>query len=432
MNNTKYLALMAFAAVCLQTYAAADDNQSYTRENPTIETGPNQSGSRINYPSYINLDANHIDMNGADWTSLKQVMSVADSCPVTIVHIGDSHLQADMGTAVTRDYMGHRFGGLRGRGLIIPFKLAGTNQPVDYTITSTTSMTQSRLLKTPWPTAMGFTGIGIQPPADSQFDLEVSTREPYDALTIYYSGDSIEVVNVMSDGLVIPFVAERDDDRSLEINLPGQYTTCDITFKSPDKVAIHGVNASYGNTGLAYEVIGNNGATFATYSGIGNVGNDIANYFMPDLIILSLGTNEAFSTISDAAFRKTIDDFVKEIKATNPDASILLTTPQECQRKGITRGRKRRRRRTSFTVNANVKRMRDVIVAYGHDNNIPVYDWYAVAGGTGSSAMWVTSHTINTDRIHLTLTGYRIQGSLMAEALIEALTDNNDSNRNND
>ena len=105
----------------------------------------------------------------------------------------------------------------------------------------------------------------------------------------------------------------------------------------------------------------------------------------------------------------------------NPEAKLLLVTPQECHRKTTARRRRRRKARTSFQVNANVKRMRDIIVAYGRDNSIPVYDWYEVAGGTGSSHKWISDRNINTDHIHLTMSGYRLQGNLFTDALLEQL-----------
>ena len=41
-------------------------------------------------------------MNGADWSVLRHRLAHADSSRVSIVHIGDSHLQADMATSVVR------------------------------------------------------------------------------------------------------------------------------------------------------------------------------------------------------------------------------------------------------------------------------------------------------------------------------------------
>lgn len=414
----KYMLCALLAFMISDSSALADDDRDI-RENPEIEAGP--AAVSMDYPSYVSLDANHIDMNGADWTDMTDVFAYADSIPITIVHIGDSHLQADMGTAVTRNRLGAKYGRLRGRGLIIPFRLAGTNQPVDYKITSHTTFTQSRLLKTPWPTKMGFTGIGISPKR-SLFDLTVETKECFDALTIYYTGDTLQVVSVFDGDSSVPFIVQPSY-KSVKITFAGTHNTVEMALRAPLGTALHGLNPSLGTTGLAYHVIGNNGAAFSSYTGIGNVGNDVSELFEPDLIILSLGTNEAFGKITDSDFRRTVDNLVTELQMANPDAKLLLVTPQECHRRTTVRRRRRGRRRavTSFSVNTNVKRMRDVIVAYGRDNHIPVYDWYAVAGGDGSSHKWIADSYINSDHIHLTAAGYRLQGNLFTDALIERI-----------
>ena len=95
------LILVAAAVAFCPWPTYADDDQSETRENPTVETGNAAALASVNYPKYIKLGANHIQMNGDDWSDLAEVFAAADSCPVNIVHIGDSHLQADMGTAVS-------------------------------------------------------------------------------------------------------------------------------------------------------------------------------------------------------------------------------------------------------------------------------------------------------------------------------------------
>lgn len=412
----KYIMAAAIALLMSSDVRAEDNNQSDIRENPTVELGNVLGGP--DYPSYINLTANHINLNGADWSQLPEIFAAADSCPITIVHIGDSHLQADMGTAVTRNRLGSTFGHLRGRGLIIPFKLAGTNQPVDYQVTSTTPMGQARLLKTPWGTKMGFSGIGIEPQRRN-FDLTITTAESFDALTIYYTGDTLEILSALVEGLPVPYYASGVY-KGMHLMFPDNFTSITLNLKAPAGTAIHGVNCSAGDTGLAYHVIGNNGATFGTYTGIGTVGEDVAEMFEPDMIILSLGCNEAFNNMTSADFRKSIDTLVKEIQDTNPEVPLLLVTPQECHRK-VTSRRRRRRSTTSFAVNNDVKRMREIILSYAADNNIPVYDWYEVSGGAGSSHKWIADRNINTDHIHLTRSGYQLQGNLFTDALLEVL-----------
>lgn len=412
MKKTTILLLLAAAS--LGTAHAQDDNtQASLRENPEIEAakGDVYVAPAIAYPSYIDTAANHIDMNGADWSELAATLDAAANGRVDIVHIGDSHLQADMGTAVSRNRLGRHYGDA-GRALIVPFKLAGTNEPVDYAVTSSVPMTQSRLLKTPWPTAMGFTGIGISPDSE-KFDLSISARVPFDSLTVYYSGKGLVPDTTVAYRTV--------EDGILSISLPDTTSSLSMSFTAPAGVALHGFNLLRGHSGVAYHVIGNNGATYGTYNGVEGFADDIS-HFKPALIIISLGTNEAFNTTSNEEMRSSMETLISDLRRACPDTPMLLTTPSECQRKLKRRRGRRRRARVTYQVNSNVKRMRDVIIGVGRAEGIPVYDFYNVAGGTGSSFNWLNDKNLNTDRIHMTRDGYTIQGHLFTDALEEALS----------
>lgn len=379
----------------------SQDTQLDTRVNPDIDT-VGLSASTIVYPKYINLSANHIKMNGADWGKLSEALKNARSQRVNIVHIGDSHEQADMGTSVVRRRLGSDYGSA-GRGLTVPFKLAGSNQPTDYSITSSSPMKQSRLMKTPWPTPMGFTGIGVQP-TDSAFSFNLEASQPFDSVTVYFTGkmliDSLEIEN------------------SYGLRLPSSTLSTTLNFRGIDQPTIHGFNLLSDSIGLAYHVIGNNGTTYSTYSELPNFIDGLAA-LDPQLIILSSGTNEAFNRLSEQKMLLSLQTLIADLRRRFPEAQLLLTTPSESQRKTTRRRGRKRRRRVSYQVNTNVKRMRDVIVNFGETEGIPVYDFYEVAGGAGSSSKWLKDKYLNKDHIHLTLAGYRLQGNLFADALEE-------------
>ena len=72
-------------------------------------------------------------------------------------------------------------------------------------------------------------------------------------------------------------------------------------------------------------------------------------------------------------------------------------------------------------VNEKVAQVRKIIADYARAHNIALYDWYAVAGGAGASTQWLNNKDLNTDRIHLTMAGYKLQGNIFADALINTL-----------
>ena len=91
------------------------------------------------YP-FVCRDSNRIITNNCDWSRLKrttQMLTQADSTLVklSVLHIGDSHIQGGMLSEALRQTLQSKYGN-GGRGLIAPLKMAGTNQPADYSFTS--------------------------------------------------------------------------------------------------------------------------------------------------------------------------------------------------------------------------------------------------------------------------------------------------------
>lgn len=387
----------------------------------------------IAIPSFIHRNANHIIYNGSDWAPLRQAFLNSASKPVSIVHIGDSHIQADISSGTTRELLQYDFGNA-GRGLVAPLKISGTNQPNDYVFQSRNSWNPVKLMSPVWRQTVGFTGTSIRPmTASAEITIGTSDRDdynPFRSLTLFHNG-SLTIKSVTSGS------GEKLDYRSVpsrdytQIMLPSPQTHVTIDFTSAGDLTLYGAMLSGDTPGLFYHAIGNNGAAYETYNRIGNVGAGIAP-LDANLIVISLGTNEAFGKFNSASFKNSVDRLVKNIRAANPNAILLLTTPMECHRsvastkKVRVKGKNGKRRtvnrtRRSYSVNPNIAPIRNVILEYGRENGIAVYDWYEVAGGRGASSSWISNNLFAKDRVHHTHKGYNVEGRMFYEAIMDAL-----------
>ena len=417
----------------------ADENDAETRANPKMDDEPSDAYNAPRRYSFINTDANRIIMNGHSWENLTRKFDMAADgrATVSVVHIGDSHLQPDGSSGRVRRYLQKAYGNA-GRGLMIPYRVAGTNQPLDYRISTSSPVTSAKLMRMPWPTMMGFTGIAVHPDVSSP-SFSLKGPEPFRELRVYADRE-VELSSATANGQKVQFIwhpmhwggiavfPHPVNDLSLSFNSRG------ATFYGFDSRRLPSANISaeseddaseVRNPGVVYHSIGNNGAAYSSYSSIGNYGEKIAP-LKPDLAIIALGTNEAFGRTSDAAMYSQIDRLVSEVRRENPGCEILLVTPSECQRSVYTTKRTgRRRRRTSrirsYAVNENVARMRNIILRYGREKSVPVYDFYEVAGGKGSSAKWLSNRLLSSDRIHRTWNGYYLEGDLLYAAIANAL-----------
>lgn len=159
------------------------------------------------------------------------------------------------------------------------------------------------------------------------------------------------------------------------------------------------------------ECIGINGATYTTYLNNSRLTQRLQR-LAPQLVIISLGTNEAYGRYS--SLTGNIESLLYIIKRACPGVKFLLTTPLETQ-KWRSRG---------YTIQSGIAEVRDIIVNYGKIHHIAVWDFYRVGGGAGASYKWHTAGFMSGDRIHLTSVGYHVQGELLAKALLSLLSDN--------
>ncbi len=396
----------------------------------------------IPIPSFIKKNANHIIYNGADWTKLRGAFEKCSTEPVSIVHIGDSHIQADINTGTIRELLQYDFGNA-GRGLISPLRICGTNQPRDYVFQSRNSWNSVKLINRSWAQTVGFTGTSIRP-SRSSGELTIGTLDtedynPFSSTTIFHNG-KLTIKDVTDgEGNQVPFRAIPSRDYT-QIILGDLATKINVNFTSSGDLTVYGASLSGDRPGVFYHAIGNNGATYDSYNRIGSVGVGI-NPLHPDLVIISLGTNEAFGRQDTGGFKRSIDRLVSNIRMANPNALLLLTTPMECHKSVVTKKKVRVRNKArkgrkatyrtvtrtskSYAVNRNVEPLRKVILDYGREKGIAVYDWYEVAGGTGASSSWISSDLFAKDRVHHTHKGYNLEGRLLYDAIMDALRTQN-------
>lgn len=348
-------------------------------------------------PSYIDTAANHIQMNGADWSRLRGELASLASGRDTVVrmlHIGDSHIQAEFVTNELRRQLQEKYGNA-GRGLISPLRLAGTNQPTDYRITyadgsQDTKSDQARLLKCPWPVRPGVTGIAVRPEKDCAIVWEN-----------------------LGDGHEIKSFTLLPSDVTLLNTMGGKSLTTPIQAGQ----SVYGAITENGRPGIIYSAIGNNGACFNDYLLIDNFAS-ATRIFKPSLIVLSMGTNEGFSYMTDEEIERSVRDLIRLLRHNHPDAAFLVLLPMECQKN---RNHGRRPLSPYYDINVHVARAKDIIESAARKEGVPVWDFYAVAGGQGASDKWLADGLMNTDRIHLRKPGYELQAQLLYQALSEAL-----------
>lgn len=403
--------------VCFCATAQDDDTQSDLRLNPEIET--TDTIVPINYSDYpfIRLDKNMINLNGDDWDGLAAKYRAAKEGKdrFNIIYLGDSHIQADFGGAVVRQRLAPRSHS-GGRGLIVPFRLAGTNQPKDYTFSMNTAYTSAKLMRTPWVTMMPFTGIGLQPQT-REYSLNFSSDYYTRMMRFHTHGNVPEPISIKADGETIEFKTDIDSCGLKTISIDRPALDFEILFKGDKSTVFGGVELISDTVGVMLHSIGNNGATFSSYNTIDRFSSELSA-LSPDLIIIALGTNEAFGKTSVSTLQNDIDVLLSGIRNYIPNAKILLIGPTECYRRTYTRRRGQRRRVRTTVLNTKAATMAKAIRLYAEEQGIPYYNHYAVAG---PASKMKASKVLSRDGVHFTTTGYRLWGNLLSDAILQYL-----------
>jgi LysM repeat protein len=94
---------------------------------------------------------------------------------INFVHIGDSHIQADLMTNVVRELLQMEYGN-GGRGLVFPYNLTKTNGPWDVRFSSNGSFSNFRNVSPISSANIGLTGILLQANRDD-FAIELNAKE---------------------------------------------------------------------------------------------------------------------------------------------------------------------------------------------------------------------------------------------------------------
>jgi hypothetical protein len=345
---------------------------------------------------------------------------------VSIVHIGDSHLQADILSGAIRQKMQLRFGNA-GRGLIFPYRVARSNEPSSFKSTTNkvweskrnsiitknlpigvsaftieTADTSARinlLVKDQPGLRYSFTKLSLfHDKGKENYDLSICDETNCERAIFKYSGNN-----------TTPFVSKISFDKPVrQIILRSENN--DSTVKKTTR--IYGILLENDSAGVLYNMIGSNGAEVRHYN-MSKYFIEQLPYLNPDLVIISLGTNDAFTKgYNPTVFYRNIDTLVTNIKKSNPKACVLLTTPPDSYRK-LRKGR---------VKNPDMKNARLVIVNYCLQHNLPYWDLYEIMGGYGSMSKWFSAGLAAKDRVHFSGKGYLIQGDLFYQALMKGYT----------
>lgn len=345
---------------------------------------------------------------------------------VNILHIGDSHIQAGYLTGRTMRLLQKDFGNA-GRGWIAPLRIAKTNEPNDYFLRSSTKdWSYSRLGRKNKDVDLGLGCVAIKS-TRSKFNFDIISTPnngegySFNRIDVFRHQEALPLItsvenaqfkqgarheghNIVCDTLLLPSLKDTVQIGSI---------TQDSIFKNKKNNVYYGMVLRNGQSGILYHSVASNGAMFINYSDSSFIEN--MTLLNPDLIIVSLGTNETFGRrFHKKEFKGQVRKMVNLLIQSFPDTPIVLTTPPE------TFKRTRRRNKRIYNINKNSFEAASAIKEVAKEKNMACFDLFSASGGKGAAKKWYERHWLSRDRIHFTIDGYEHQGFMLYRSLLKS------------
>ncbi|HEU4496810.1 MAG TPA: GDSL-type esterase/lipase family protein, partial [Flavobacterium sp.] len=198
-------------------------------------------------------------------------------------------------------------------------------------------------------------------------------------------------------------------------------TPLDKIYLVPDKdsneFALNGLILENSDPGLIYSSIGVNGAKFSDYNKYQLFFEQLKS-LKPDLVVLSLGTNESFDKMASSDYMLQLDLFLKNMKSQGISVPVLVTTPPPSLFK----------RKFPNTFAADYS---ENIVKAAEQKGYAAWDLYSQLGGLYGVGRSVSKGLIGSDRVHYSKAGYEMQGGLLSEAILKAYSNFNTGTNTN-
>ncbi|MBP9185973.1 MAG: hypothetical protein KBG11_02650 [Bacteroidia bacterium] len=335
-----------------------------------------------------------------------------------IVHIGDSHIQADWFSGKLRNLLQAQYGDA-GTGLLFPYKQIKTNGPNTFSSVAGVPLTASKIVKCRSACNVGIAAYDAHVPAGTTLVFNIKKDTLLQYVSVLFQSTDSSAINIDNDLDENNYVIQNAN--SFFISSYKNQVTNSIKLNTKNNITLNGIIASNGNPGVLYYTIGANGATFNNYYNSGLFFEQL-KALQPDLVIVSLGTNESVSDMPNDTFNLQLQNFNTKLKEVTGQAAIMYTTPADNYLRRVVTTRKkvkgkwRTRKVVAHINNPKVEPIRQSIINLCYKDNLMCWDLYRAMGGDRSMRQWVNSGYTAKDHIHFSKGGYEVQGQLLFDA----------------
>jgi lysophospholipase L1-like esterase len=369
---------------------------------------------------FIDYDENSFVMN--DNQQADPFFSKMDSLillgkgKINILHIGDSHIQADYVSGQLRKRFQNMAWGLNGgRGFVFPVKMAGSNNPWNFSVSYSGKWSGCKNVEENRHCPIGLGGY-IVSTSSTKAGISIGYRDDnylaynHRRVRVYHNMDTANWELTMRD-TTLNYQLKHHVDSGYSVFAFDSCQTdfaLDIQRKNDDgEFLLRGFLFENDDPGIVYHSVGVNGAEVESWLRCPLMMKEISS-IDPDLIIVSLGTNDSYTSKFDkAAFEQNMRQFTGRLQKTAPGAAMLWVTPGDNYR-------------YRKYLNYSTEKASEVILKLGREYHFMVWDFYDIMGELNAIMSWYYAGLTARDKLHYNKRGYELQGDLLFNAFLRA------------
>ncbi len=382
--------------------AIAQPNRAPVTEAPHIHMEHNQ----LIFPGGQTIADHYFEM--------MKKLSLYGQGQIRVLHIGGSHIQADIYSNRMRNHFSNFLPNLMSaRGLIFPYTIAKTNNPRNYKVNHSGLWSAVRNVDRSLANPLGLSGISVSTSdTNARFSISFDTpREtPHDfiRLKVLHNTDSLsfdltwlgeDSANITkSDGYtVIEF-------QKIQTHIQLGFLKSD---SSQSRFELYGIVMESDRPGFIYSSVGVNGASTWSYLKCELFAKHLT-IIPPDIVFFGIGINDAHDpNFSEKTYFANYEKIMLQMRAANPNVFFVFITNNDSY--GYNK-----------KLNTNAVVVQKVMFDLAKKHKGAVWDLYEIMGGLKSATTWRDAKLMANDRIHFSSEGYQLLGDLLFNAVMQS------------
>ena len=324
--------------------------------------------------------------------------------PITILHLGDSHISADSFTRGIRRRLQETYGNA-GRGAVIPADAYKWAHVDGLTLASKGGWSAASSLKVK-SGPYGVSGVRVATANTGAKMVLTSKTGNFDwAEVTLFTGPGQGKVTVATDAGSKTVSARSSREGSKVVRVDGSSKTLTLTHAGGGKTTVLNWATGKNSPGIRYVNFGIAGATASVTKrwSDGLLAADIER-INPDLVVYGYGTNEGYNdNLNVNSYKQLATGLVDKIRASAPNAALMFVGPADGARKrgGQSCG-------GGWYTPTKLGEVRTALQGLAKQYSAFYWDWAGAMGGRCGVTKWSTSSPklAAGDRVHLTAKGY--------------------------